>query len=177
MKNIKKHRPPHYFSDDTIYFITSAVYHKKPLFNSKSKKSLLKNIIKEKAQKFKIKIFAFVILDNHYHILFKIEKGINLPIFIREVNGKSALMLNKIDKMSDRAVWYNYWDECASKEKDFWVRFNYIHHNPVKHKYVKNMEDYDFSSYGYWLDKKGEYWISDVFESYPIIDFSDSFKE
>jgi putative transposase len=58
-------------------------------------------------------------------------------------------------------------------EKDYWVRFNYIHHNPVKHGYVSQMADWAFSSYCYYHERKGEEWLADTFSQYPIVDFSD----
>jgi putative transposase len=58
-------------------------------------------------------------------------------------------------------------------EKDFWTRFNYIHNNPVKHGYVKRPEEWEFSSYQYYLRTHGPEWLQDVFMSYPVIDYSD----
>jgi putative transposase len=173
MQNFKNdHKPPHYFSDNTIYFITAATYHKTPFFDNNPKKEILKNILKEKAAKFSVDIFAFVIMDNHYHLLIKIKKGEDLKGFIKGINGKSAYLLNEMDNVAERMVWYNYWDACIKEEKDFWARFNYIHHNPVKHGYVARMEDYEYSSYKKWLEEKGVEWINDAFEKYPIVDFT-----
>lgn len=58
---------------------------------------MLKDTLKEKVSDFDIKIFAFAIIDNHYHILIKIEKDWKLPDFIKGVDGKSAFLLNKLD--------------------------------------------------------------------------------
>ncbi|MFH1860715.1 MAG: transposase, partial [bacterium] len=62
-------------------------------------------------------------------------------------------------------------------EKDMWMHFNYIHHNPVKHGYVRQMEDWQYSSFQYYLRKYGMKWIMSCFESYPIIDFSMSWQD
>ena len=34
------------------------------------------------------------------------------------------------------------------------------------------MEDYKFSSYNHWVNKKGLEWMMSVFEQYPIVDFT-----
>ena len=68
--------------------------------------------------------------------------------------------------------WYQYWDECIEDEKGFWMRVNYIHQNPVKHDYVKKMEDYEFSSYKQYLLKYGKDWMLSCFREYPIVDFA-----
>jgi len=35
------------------------------------------------------------------------------------------------------------------------------------------MERWRYSSYGYYLEHKGVAWLMDVFERYPVVDFSD----
>ena len=99
-------------------------------------------------------------------------KGDSLPGFIKTINGKSAFLLNRMDKVEKRKIWFNYWDTCIRSEKDFWMRFNYTHHNSVKHRYAKKMKDYSFSSYNHWLEKNGVEWINSAFERYPIVDFT-----
>lgn len=171
-KILSPHRPPHCFPENGIYFITASAYHKKPLFDSNEKKAMLESVIAEKAAAFGVKIFAFAIMNSHYHILAQAKEHENLPDFIKGANGKSAFLLNAMDGAEKRKVWYNYWDFCIRKEEDFWSRFNYIHHNPVKHGYVADMGDHKFSSYGEWIEKKGAEWMNDVLEKYPVIDFT-----
>lgn len=168
----KSHYPPHYYVDQGMYFITSRTVDKRHYFNTDRKKELIRKILVEAKNKFNISFYAWVILENHYHILMKILKGEMLPNFMKTLNGKSSFLLNKIDMVKKRKVWFNYWDTCIRSEKDFWTRFNYIHHNPVKHNYVNRMEDYKFSSHKNWVEKKGMEFLSDAFERYPIYDFT-----
>ena len=110
------------------------------------------------ANKFKVAIYGWVILNDHYHLLIDIQNREILPKFIKNFHGKSAFLLNKIDNLnklrspnkSKRKIWDNYWDRCIRSEKDFYRRLNYIHHNPVKHKCVREMTDYQFSSYNHF---------------------------
>ena len=168
----KQHRPPHYYFDQKIYFITARTINKEKFFNTKEKKNILKKIIKEAGDKFQITFYAWIILDNHYHLLLNISQGKLLSAFMKAINGKSAFLLNKIDKTEKRKIWFNYWDRCIRNEKDFWIRFNYIHHNSIKHGCVKEMKDHQFSSYNNWIEKEGIEWVNDVFEKYPIVDFT-----
>ena len=170
----KIHRPPHYYFDDKIYFLTARNINKTRFFDDEEKKYILKNIIKEAADVLEIKIYAWIILDNHYHLLIYVSNGKNLPVFIKNINGKSSFLLNKIENLKDRKIWSNYWDTCIRNEKDFWMRFNYIHQNCIKHKHVDLMSQYKFSSYNDWVEKNGVEWVNDVFEKYAIIDFTPS---
>ena len=168
----KIHRPPHHLGNNGIYFITASTFLKKALFSDSEKKNMLTGVIKEKSSKFGVERVAWVVMDSHYHFLVRIENDKNLSGFVKGVNGKSAFLLNRIDNILKREVWYNYWESCINNEKDFWMRFNYIHHNPIKHGLAEKMEGYSFSSYEDWLGKKGREWMEDVLENYPIVDFS-----
>lgn len=68
-------------------------------------------------------------------------------------------------------VWYQYLETIIRSEADFYHHLNYIHQNPVKHGYTKDMRKYQFSSYQYYLKEKGKEWLADCFREYPIIDF------
>ena len=70
-ENRNIHRPKHIYLDDKIYFITGRTYEKVGYFYDDKRKELLKRVLVECIKRFDIKIFAWVILDNHYHILFK----------------------------------------------------------------------------------------------------------
>ena len=168
----KPHYPPHYYTDNKIYFITARTVDKKRILDTEEKKAILNKAMIEAGNKFNIGFYAWIILDNHYHILINILKGDSISAFMKLINGKSAFLLNGIEKARKRKIWFNYWDTCIRSEKDFWMRFNYIHHNAIKHNYVKKMSDYSFSSYDQWVVKKGIEWMSDAFEKYPIVDFT-----
>ena len=168
----KPHYPPHYYFDNKIYFITSRTVDRERILDTEEKKNVLKKTMIEAGNKFKIGFYAWTILDNHYHLLLDVLKGESIPGFMKTINGKSAFLLNRIDEIKKRKIWFNYWDTCIRSEKDFWMRFNYIHHNSVKHNYAKKMDNYIFSSYNYWLNKNGAEWMSNAFERYPIIDFT-----
>jgi len=169
---MKLHHPPHIFIDDTYYFLTARTYQKQRIFNTGKKKAFLLDSLKAEFRKRSYNLFAWVILDDHYHIEFRARKADDLSKIINAVHGQVSFLINKADNSRGRKVFQNYWDHSIRDEKDFWRHFNYIHHNPIKHGYVKNMEDYKFSSYNEWVNKEGKEWLNSCFELYPIIDFT-----
>jgi len=169
------HHPPHIFRDNTLYFITARTINKKSFFNSDEKKEILRKVIKEAIKRFEISCYAWVILDNHYHLLMRIKEGKYLSKFIQNIHTNSSRLLNKLEDLQGRNIWFQYWDRCIRDERDFWKHFNYIHHNPVKHRRVEYQElvkNYTFCSYRIWLKKEGQEWLDSCFEQYPIIDFT-----
>lgn len=170
-----KHRPIHFYSDKTCYFLTLKTINSKNYFNSSIRKKAISDIIQKAAEKFKTDIFAWVILDNHIHLLFLLLKGLNLPRFVHNISANISRTINSLDGLKGRSIFHSYWDYCIRDEKDFFLHFNYIHHNPVKHGYVKSQYEcyeYKFCSYKQWADKKGLEWVSNCFETYPIRDFT-----
>ena len=173
------HRPPHIFQINKIYFLTGKTYKSIAYFNTPSKKKLLIKTINIAAKKFSINIFAWVILDNHYHLLFSMREN-NLLKFAKNIHTNSSRLLKQYWRELSLAtpnipIWYQYFDRIIRSEKDFWTRFNYIHNNPIKHNYIKNagrLSEYKFSSYNQWIAKNGEEWMLSYFSKYPVIDFS-----
>lgn len=109
---------------------------------------------------------------NHYHILINVPNGTMLGGFINNLHSNITRLINKIDGLVGRQIWYQYWDRCIRSESDFYTRLNYIHHNPIKHGLAEKMEKYKWSSYNKFLDDKGEDWLDDCFSRYPIRDFT-----
>ncbi len=145
---IYEHSPPHYFDGNQIYMITAGTYKKIPYFKNKSKKSFLLDFLYNKFTQAGWKIDAWVILDNHYHLLVQSPHDASvLSTIIKEIHKFTALKLNKEDKIIGRKVWWNYWDTCITFEHSCFARLNYIHYNPVKHGYVSTPQDWNFSSY------------------------------
>jgi putative transposase len=167
------HHPPHVYLDDTWYMITGAVYENRRLLQAEGYKVLVEDQLKALVAEFKFTLAAWVVLDNHYHILAKSHEGAMLSRFIGRLHGRTSFEINSCDGTRGRQVWHNYWDTCIRTETDYWTRFNYIHNNPVKHRYVKELEEWPFSSYRHHLEREGATWMMDVLERYPVIDFTD----
>ena len=170
------HNPPHIYVDNSIYVVTSSTYGSIPYFNSDQKKLIVQEKIFDAILKTDSKLHAWVILDNHYHILFELQEGRFLGKLIKLLNGSSSRELNRMDKMTCRKVWFNYWDTCIRNEKDFYTRLNYIHHNPIKHGYLTDvcaLAEYQFSSYLHYLKERGQEWLDDSLRRYPIKDFTE----
>jgi putative transposase len=110
-------------------------------------------------------------LDDHYHLLLKTRRGKDLSRFFGQLHGSTSRQINLWDVATGRQIWHNYWDTCIRTEADLWARFNYVHNNPVKHGYVRQLEDWPFSSYHYYLRTEGEEWLRDCWLRYPVIDY------
>jgi len=164
-------RPHHVRLDNMVYFISASTFNHARYLTPVSHKILLQEELFTVASLHGITIEAWVILDNHYHLLFQLEHGQNLASFFKQLHGRTARMFNDKDRVKGRTVWYNYWDKCVNSEEDYWGKFNYLHYNPIKHGYVQRLHDWPFSSFWFYLETKGLEWLNECWRSYPIKDF------
>ena len=57
-------------------------------------------------------------------------------------------------KAGYKPIWQKkYYEHAIRDDKDFELRFNYIHFNPVKHGYVEKVKNWQFSSFHCYVDK------------------------
>jgi REP element-mobilizing transposase RayT len=117
-----------------------------------------------------LKLYAYVIMSNHIHLIAKTEDGFNLSDTIRDFKKYTAkLFLENINQETEsRKDWMLKRFEFAAKKHkrnsnyQIWThenhaielhttnfieqKLNYIHQNPVRAGIVKNAEDYIYSS-------------------------------
>jgi putative transposase len=168
---MSQHSPRHLHLDHAWYFVTAATYQRMPLLATAQAKECVQSALKAAISGYQIKLRAWVLLNNHYHLLLQTQRGSDLPRFVRQLHGRTAHDVNQSHGVQGRQVWHNYWDTCVRTDVDLWTRFNYIHNNPVKHGYVQHAEAWRYSSYHYYLRTKGEAWLADCWSRYPVIEF------
>jgi len=151
------HNPPHYFVSNAIYMITGATLHNKRLLMSDERKSLVLEVLFERAAHWGWNLDSWAVLENHYHFIFHApENALTLAKLMQQFHSKTAVMLNRMDKELERRVWHNYWDTCITHETSYYARLHYVHLNPVKHGLVENAEEYQFCSYRWFLEKSDD---------------------
>ena len=89
------HRPAHIYLDGEIYFVSCRTFRGKSYFRGNSKDFIVSSVRLAK-EKYNFKLFAWAILDNHYHLLLEVAKGDDLFKVVRFINGRSARLLNKL---------------------------------------------------------------------------------
>ncbi len=75
-QNRNLHRPHHIYGGHT-YFLTARCWEGKKYFEKEYKKILWQNVFRQSIERFSIRMYAWVLLDNHYHILFSLPQSIN----------------------------------------------------------------------------------------------------
>jgi putative transposase len=196
MPQQREFHPPHIYQDNSCYFLTASVAGRRRLLDTDEKRVLLRDVLKEEIMELDFRLYAWVILANHYHVLLMTNRAVPIHRFVQRLHSKSAVKLNRLDRTPGRTVWYQYWDRFPRNEREFWSYFNYIHINPIKHGYARVVDSafrvesktvqiesghlpdvheclaqYPHSSYRYYLREYGEGFLTNGWMSYPIPDY------
>lgn len=75
---------------DQIYFVTSKAYQSKTIFNEAKNCQLFCKILKDCKIKYKFKLFGFVIIPNHIHLLLMPNDKMNISEVIHRIKGNFA---------------------------------------------------------------------------------------
>ena len=145
------------FQEGHDYFFTIVTHKRNPILVQNS--DLLKQSFKHSKQIFKYEIKAIVILPDHIHMIItpkdvteypKIIKTIK-QYFSKHINPKYYAHITQSKSRTEKGykpIWQKrYYEHTIRDEKDFKIRFDYIHFNPVKHKFVTKVRDWEHSSF------------------------------
>jgi len=117
---------------------------------SEGEAKIVEETILESASRKEIMLYAYVIMPDHIHLLFRpISLGISKTV--RLIKGRASRKINK------GSFWRKgFFDFAILTDKKFKEKFNYIHYNPVKKGLVEKAEDYKYSSAMEYRTKYGE---------------------
>jgi len=168
-------------SQNQLYFVTLTVVAKIPVFTNSRYMNVLIDNLKFYRRKEGLKIFYYVIMDNHIHMI--ISHGENTGGIIRNYKSYTAKeMLNFLKK--DERKWIIYLMEHYKKQYktesryQFWQegshpkliqslemlrqKIEYIHFNPVKRGLVLEPEDWLYSSARNFSDKGSIFELDEI---------------
>jgi len=101
-------------------------------------------------------IDAMVILPDHLHALWTLPANdAEYPMrwmliksgFSRQIAGGERIGPSRRRK-GERGIWQRrYWEHCIRDDRDFARHVDYIHYNPVKHRHVRRVADWPWSSF------------------------------
>ena len=110
-------------------------------------------------------IHAWVVLPEHLHCVIELPEGdadfktrwiLTKMLFskaIPKTEPRSAVRI----KRRERGIWQRrYWEHLIRDEADFRAHVDYVHINPLKHGLVKQVADWEFSTF-HRLVKAGIY--------------------
>ena len=165
------HSPPHPVQDQLFYLLTAVCYEHQLHMQTVDRRRQLLDAVSKNFNKQGMKLLAWVILPNHYHLLADVTEFEKLGSIFRLVHGPTSRQWNLKDGQSGRKVWYRFSDRAIRSERHYFTTLNYIHFNPVKHGYVESPYDWAESSVHWYLEHHGREWLRSLWTTYPLRDY------
>jgi REP element-mobilizing transposase RayT len=152
------------YNPGNTYFITSSILNWTKIFTTEKYFDILIEAIKYNQEQKSLEIFAYVIMKDHFHLICRAEKLVNVISSIKSYSAKQIIKQlkeddkgevlkifedNKIQYKTDRQ--YQVWQEGFHPQEIFGdsmfqQKMNYIHFNPVKAVYVDDILKWDYRS-------------------------------
>lgn len=127
------------------YHIVVRGLNKAIIFRDKREKTRILNLIRENYQEYNVKIFAYCIMSNHFHLLLEAKLD-DLASFMSKISAGYAKYYNYRHKRVGYVFQDRYRSQCIENNGYFWNCLRYIHLNPVKARVCRNIEEYTYSS-------------------------------
>ncbi len=148
-------RPLRIEYDGALYHITSRGNERKDIYHSTGDKEKFLEIVEEAYKRFKVVIYAYCLMTNHYHLLMETPKA-NLSRCMQYINSVYTTHFNRKRKRSGHLFQGRYKGFLVEEVSYLTKLSRYIHLNPIRANMAKSPEDFEWSSYRYYVNEKDQ---------------------
>ena len=129
------------------------------VFASKDDFQLFLDILHEAIELFSLRISAYCLMTNHYHLLVQTPDS-NLSRCMRHINGVYTQRFNAAHGLDGQLFRGRYKAILVGEDSYLLQLVRYIHKNPVRADMVKSAELYEWSSHKGYLSKANKWdWL------------------
>ena len=142
-----------YFAPGQTCFVTSVTNNRRNILVEHH--DLIYRAIRHARKTYDFAPVAWVIIPDHFHFLLTCPNGDTSQI-IKSVKLSFSRRWRELSGVSGPVWQSRFWDHIIRDEEDFKRHFDYIHYNPVKHRWTGKPSEWNLSSFGLYL-RKGIY--------------------
>jgi len=146
--------------EGALYHLLSRGNEQRDIFEDQKDRNLFLDTICEFSERFEIHVFAYVMMDNHYHLLVRTRHA-NLKKAMHWFGTTYAQRFNRRHFRSGHLFQGRYKSILVQNDAYMLQLSYYIHRNPLRAGIVKRLADYRWSSYrSYAYGRKSPRWLS-----------------
>jgi len=167
-------RPPVWNDQKARFLITAACFDHQPHIGwSFARMGAFEVALLNTLEKTCSRVFAHVLLPNHYHALVQCEECAKLRSALGKLHGRWSRTWNLEESTTGRKVFHGSAETRQKSDRHFHASMNYVHHNPVRHGYVRRWLDWPWSSASAYLEMVGEEEAKCRWKAYPIDEYGE----
>ena len=147
------------YLDGYSYYLTLVTQGRKPLLVDNI--GLLRDAFKRSKQKYRYHIDAIVILPDHLHMILTPQNPKDYSKIIHHIKRSFVYGLDQETKQQAKyaisdakykrghaGIWQErFYEHTLRDEKDWLEKMDYIKHNPMKHQWVNNLNEWPYTSF------------------------------
>ena len=154
----------HFDDWGTVRFLTFSCHRRLPVLSSDTCAHLVLSELDAARNKHGFKLFGFMIMPEHVHLVIYPADGTKLGLVVGEVKSRSARAISSHlqgiksplleglsatrGNRSSYTIWLpRFYDHNCRNQETVIEKINYCHFNPVKRGLVSRPEDWKWSSY------------------------------
>lgn len=97
--------------------------------------------------RYKVNIYSFVLMSNHYHMLIQVSEEHDLGVVMCDFQKSVSRTINKITGRINHVFGGPYSGTLITNEEYYFNVYKYVYRNPVSAHIVRDIQDYEYSSY------------------------------
>lgn len=148
-------------------FLTMVTQHRRPLFGDAANVVRLRRVLAQVMRHRPMRVDGAVVLPDHIHFLWQLPAddanysdrvGQLKALFTRNLGAtRSKTFISESRRKHREAdVWQRrFWEHTIRDEDDWRQHLDYIHYNPVHHRLVQCPHQWEYSSFGRWVNRGG----------------------
>ena len=151
------------YLETSFFHVMVEGINKEFIFNNERYIKRYLQIVNKHEKELNIQIIAYCIMNNHSHFLINTEEISSLSKFMQKINSEYARYYNYMEGRVGYVFRDRYKSEPILDKRQLLQCIKYIHRNPVKANMVAKEEEYQYSSYNYYIKmmKHNDYDIFD----------------
>ena len=145
------------FLDGYSYYLTIVTHQRNPILLENI--TLLRESFRVSKKKYAYSIDNIIVLPDHFHMIITPKISTQYPQIIRAIKYHFSKHLDERyyihlqqslsrTKRGSKPIWQKrYYEHTIRDEKDYLEKITYMYQNPVKHKYVTEANQWEYSSF------------------------------
>jgi len=150
-------RLPRIHIEGALYYVTCRAEPEQKLFQEKRDYEMYLEFLKKYRQDFGFKVYAYVLLPNHIHLLIEPSQKATISEIMHILNGSYSKYYNSAYERKGH-LFRERFKACLVEKDNYLVQLtSYIHLNPKRMGLVDKPQDYPYSSLPAYMDEGADF--------------------
>ncbi len=138
------------------YHVIQRGNNRQPIFLTDDDRETMRDLLAQDARQFDVAIHAYVLMDNHFHLLVTPQQQDSLPRMMQAVGRRYVRYFNDLHRRSGTLWEGRYKSALVQSERYLLACMVYLDLNPVRAGMVAQAQDYRWSSHAHYLGLRSD---------------------